>query len=239
MTALQVASEARARVDRIKTGVEVIWQLVVESYQERDWEALGYATWDEMCTREFGTSRLRLPREERSDTVQSLRDAGLSLRAIAAVTGNSKQTVIEDLREKVVQIGPPEPVTYEPSGMDEFVVNRETGEVHDEPESWGASIDAEVEASDSSYVEPTPPPKPITGLDGKTYTAPAPRKPPRKPLIDVAKARGFSLRQAMDGVLNIAKDDRYAANEKQVADVLRGHLLYVAETVAAVLDQLP
>lgn len=65
------------------------------------------------------------------------------------------------------------------------------------------------------------------------------RKPPRKPLTDMAKTRGFALRQATDSLVRIFEDDRYRTNEKQVADVLRGHLLYVAETVAAVLDQLP
>lgn len=232
MTAVQVASDARARVDRIKTGVEVVWHLIVESYQARDWEALGYGTWDEMCTREFGTSRLRLPKEERSETVQSLRASGLSLRAIAAATGDSKDTVARALAPVADET--PEPVVYEPSGMDEFV-NRETGEVADD---WSAKIAAEVEASESDYVTPVPPAPSITGIDGKKYTAPAPRKPPRKPLLEVAKTRGFALRQSMDAVVNLARDDRFAANEKQVADVLRGHLLYVAETVAAVLDQL-
>lgn len=66
-----------------------------------------------------------------------------------------------------------------------------------------------------------------------------PKKPPRKPLTETAKTRGFAMRQAADAVLRIFEDDRYRTNEKQVADALRGHLLYVAETVAAVLDQLP
>jgi hypothetical protein len=67
----------------------------------------------------------------------------------------------------------------------------------------------------------------------------ASRKPPRKALVEVAKTRGFALRAATDSLLKIFDDDRYRTNEKQVADALRGHLLYVAETVAAVLDQLP
>jgi len=36
---------------------------------------------------------LRLPREERSEVVASLRESGLSLRAIAAATGDSEPTV--------------------------------------------------------------------------------------------------------------------------------------------------
>lgn len=96
--------QARRLTDRIKVAIEGTWQLIQEAYLTRAWAALGYATWDEYCTREFGTSRLRLPREERQEVVGSLRDAGLSTRAIAAATGISKNTVTEDLRE-VSQIG--------------------------------------------------------------------------------------------------------------------------------------
>jgi hypothetical protein len=63
------ATEARALTDRIKVAVEATWHLVIEAYQARAWVALGYSSWDDYCTREFGTSRLRLPREERQEVV--------------------------------------------------------------------------------------------------------------------------------------------------------------------------
>lgn len=90
-------TEARALTDQIKAGVEVVWQLVIRAYTERAWAALGYPSWDDYCTREFGTSRLRLPREERTEVVTSLREAGLSLRAIASATGNSYWTVHQEV----------------------------------------------------------------------------------------------------------------------------------------------
>ena len=65
---------------------------------------------------------ITLPREERQEVVASLRDSGLSLRAIEAATGISKKTVISDLRQ-VVESTPPEP---EPSGLDEFAVDHST-----------------------------------------------------------------------------------------------------------------
>jgi hypothetical protein len=58
--------------------------------------------------------------------VQSLRDAGLSLRAIASATGHAVNTVRDDL----YQIDTPEPEVHERSGMDEFV-DHATGEVID------------------------------------------------------------------------------------------------------------
>src|SRR5437016_10334718 len=91
------AEEARRRADRIKVALEGTWQLIQEAYFSRDWSALGYSSWDEYCISEYGNLRLRLPREELQETVVSLRDAGLSLRAIAAATQQSKSQVQREL----------------------------------------------------------------------------------------------------------------------------------------------
>jgi len=88
---------AREVTDRIKVGVEAVWHLIAQAYEGRAWAALGYSSWDDYCTREFGTSRLRLPREERQEVVASLRESGLSTRAIAAATGYNDKTVRNDL----------------------------------------------------------------------------------------------------------------------------------------------
>lgn len=87
------ASQARELTDRIKVGVEAIWELVKQAFQSRAWAALGYDSWDDYCTREFGTSRIRLPREERQEVVASMREIGMSTRAIASATGDSPRTV--------------------------------------------------------------------------------------------------------------------------------------------------
>lgn len=90
-------TEARELTDRIKVGVEAIWELVKQAYQSRAWSALGYESWDDYCTREFGTSRIRLPREERQEVVASMREIGMSTRAIASATGVSKDTVRREI----------------------------------------------------------------------------------------------------------------------------------------------
>lgn len=110
--ALPTQEEARALTDRIKIAVEGTWQLIREAYTTRTWAVLGYNTWDAYCTTEFGETRLRLPREERQEVVASLRDSGLSLRAIEAATGISRPTVIKDIRAaEVVNSSPPQPIT--------------------------------------------------------------------------------------------------------------------------------
>ena len=92
---IQTCSEERARdlTDKIRTSLGVAWELVKEAYQSRAWAALGYRSWDQYTAEEFGANRLRLPREERQEIVGSLRDAGMSVRAIAAATGSSYGTV--------------------------------------------------------------------------------------------------------------------------------------------------
>lgn len=96
--ALPTQEEARALTDRIKIAVEGTWQLIREAYTTRTWAVLGYDTWDAYCTAEFGETRLRLPREERQEVVASLRDSGLSVRAIASATGASTRTIQKDMQ---------------------------------------------------------------------------------------------------------------------------------------------
>lgn len=95
--ALPTQEEARALTDRIKIAVEGTWQLIREAYTTRTWAVLGYDTWDAYCTAEFGETRLRLPREERQEVVASLRDSGLSVRAIAAATGVNRETIRQEV----------------------------------------------------------------------------------------------------------------------------------------------
>jgi len=90
-------TEARALIERIKTNIAAVWELVTQAYTRRAWSALGYESWDDYCAQEFGTSRLRLPREERTEVISSLREAGLSVRAISATTGYSAGTVHGEL----------------------------------------------------------------------------------------------------------------------------------------------
>lgn len=99
MTEVDTITPLRARdlTDRIKAAVEATWALIKEAYTTRAWASLGYDTWDEYCAKEFGATRLKLPREERQEVVGSLREAGLSTRAIASVTGVSHTQIRKDM----------------------------------------------------------------------------------------------------------------------------------------------
>ncbi|KAF7277615.1 hypothetical protein GWI33_002970, partial [Rhynchophorus ferrugineus] len=198
------AQDARTLIDRIKVGVDAVWQLIVDAYQGRAWAALGYASWDECCTREFGTSRLRLPREERADVVASLRESGLSIRAIAAATGQSYGTIqSEVIKSDHLE---PEPIT----GTDGKTY---TSKPRPEPEpDW---IDA---AGDEADAKPLPPgftAEDIAELNHPRATPPAPELPTRKrrPITDQAQAAGWELIKAVERIQRICDDDRFNVNK--------------------------
>lgn len=100
-------ADARALTDRIRVNLDGLWEMVIEAFKRGAHRALGYSSWDEYCEIEFGSNRIRLPREERQDTVRSMREAGLSIRAIQSATGAAKSTVEADLRQ-VSRIGTPD-----------------------------------------------------------------------------------------------------------------------------------
>lgn len=104
------AQDARNLTDKIKAGTAALWELIKEAYVSRAWASLGYSSWDDYCTQEFGTSRIRLPREERREVVSSMREIGMSTRAIASATGTPRRTVRRAMSE-VGHYGPPAPVT--------------------------------------------------------------------------------------------------------------------------------
>lgn len=162
-TQLELATPETARylTDRIKVALEGTWQLIAEAYVSRAWAALGYGSWDEYCTEEFGAARLRLPREERQEVVASLRDSGLSVRAIAAATGLSRGTVGNDLSG--VQNWTPAQSDEEPPGV--------------AYEEGGHPATASAQATPP----PVSSPPVITGADGRRYPASRPQSPRPSP----------------------------------------------------------
>lgn len=84
---------ARDLTDQIRVGLEGVFQLIKAAYRGRAWVALGYASWDQYVTREFGNLHLRPPREKRQEVVRSLSEAGMSIRSISSATQLGATTV--------------------------------------------------------------------------------------------------------------------------------------------------
>lgn len=89
--------DAVALTESIRLTVAEIELKIVEAYYGLAWKVMGYDSWDEYISGEFKAAPLAMPREERRTSVASLRQAGLSLRAIGAATGVSRDTVQKDL----------------------------------------------------------------------------------------------------------------------------------------------
>lgn len=146
MSDLISASHARILTDRIKVALEATWDLVAEAYRCRAWTALGYDSWDDYCTREFGTSRIRLPREERQEVIASLRDAGLSTRAIGAALGIDHSQVVRNA---------PPATPLRPNLL--------------------TAVDVTAELDGDGPDDDPPPAAPVIGLDGKRYPTERPK----------------------------------------------------------------
>jgi hypothetical protein len=82
------ASEARVLTDQIQVAAGQLWRLLLEAYELRAWEALGYASWREYAKNEFAFSQGHLYR---------LLDQGKVLRAIEQAAGSP----IGEIRESV------------------------------------------------------------------------------------------------------------------------------------------
>jgi hypothetical protein len=212
--------EARALTQEIAQTLALAWDKVVEAYQRRVWEPLGYGSWDSYCRAELGSTRLRLPAEEREEAVRSLRSAGLSTRAIAAATGTSKGTVH---RSVGAPIGAPTGDNTRPASS----VTGLDGKCYPSPCSNGSDADEPIEAEIVEDEQPEPVTPTPAGSIGK-----------RRPLPDQARDAGWEIRRAAERVARIVGDDRLPTNKQQVSSALRNHLLFVAQTVTAALGEL-
>jgi hypothetical protein len=177
------AEGARALTDRIRGCVEQTWELVIRAYRERADVALGYESWDAYTAAEFNTARLRLPLEERQEVVGSLRDAGLSIRAIAAATGLGRGTVQREIASV-------------PNGT-------AGGELATEPSDDG---ETEPEPVDEQPIAP------VIGLDGKRHPANKPPAEPVDETADTTPDVIVALTEARtDLEAECANNPGYAA----------------------------
>lgn len=91
--------EARELTDRIRVGLDAVWNDVAEAYTRVAHKALGYDSWDDYCATEFGSSRIKLPKENRPEQIRSMFEQGVSIKAIVTATGVARNTVRNDLRQ--------------------------------------------------------------------------------------------------------------------------------------------
>ncbi len=79
-------ADARELTNQIAEGLADVHSLIVQAWEGRVWEPLGFETWDAWIDANFRGLQLRPPREQREEVVQSMREAGMSVRAISRAT---------------------------------------------------------------------------------------------------------------------------------------------------------
>jgi hypothetical protein len=213
------ADEARARADRIRSGMRVLaeWQTdVITAYAARDWEALGYETWDAYLDGEYGEHRVRLPREQRREIVAGMSAAGMSSRAIGSAVGSSHITVQNDLQAT----GKFFPVDESRTVLSLDGRARPASRTTPEPNVWvepGADEVVDAELVD----EPA---------------RPEPPKAKRRPLPEAFADAGRDLARAAERLARLTDDDRFPKNRDtthhQLPELL-GALDHTARLVTA------
>lgn len=206
--------QARDLTDRIKTGLEITWQLVIEAYQSRAWAALGYATWDDYCHRELevGRSHIQLPRENRQEVVRSLSEAGMSTRAITAATGAGYGTVHRDLGagEGDLDTGP----SGDPNGSPDGEQQKQGVVEGIDGKSYASTV--------PETAKPKPEPKP---------------KPKRRPFPGQFSKAVHDLSKALHKIERLRDDDRYRSSRDALSSS-RPELRRAADVIKTVVDEL-
>lgn len=216
------ADSARALTDRIQAGTTKIQELIITAYQGRAWVALGYASWDEYISGEFASSPLALPRETRQEAVQSLKKQGLSLRAIASVTGTSPQTVANDAA--AASTGTEAEVSNNLTPEQDQRLAELDAKINDEAGSFEVSDEEADELRELRELAATPiveaeiveEPAATKGLDGKEYkakpkkekAAPAPKVPATVKAAKRVVALLDKARIAYDELMDALPDDQ-------------------------------
>ena len=198
------AGEAQRLTQRIKLtassvrdGLFKLRNLVEEAKSSNAWQVLGFQSWTAYLADTLADEPMRLGRDERQELVGYLAGEGLSTRAIAPIVAVTHETVAQDLKAPVRNLTPEPPVEpAAPVATGESAARVEVPpappRAADQPTVLQA-VEAPVEPGEDAPTPPVrddAPPRVITGLDGKSYTAPV-AKPEDEELSATKYDRAF------------------------------------------------
>ena len=167
-------TEVRASVQRVISHAESIWDEWAWQVENRTWEVLGYASWDEMRRGEYGSlTSVTAPRAERPELVSRFRRAGLTQRQTADTLGVNQATVSRHDRTDNSGIGRPR----------DMQTHNSDGEIVDAEIVEDATPFAEgAPQSEQEKVAPSPPsedgPSTAKGVAAPSTPSPAPHVQP-------------------------------------------------------------
>lgn len=235
------AEQARSLTDRIKIALEGTWHLITEAWHNRVHLVLGYTSWDDYLTREFGTMRLQVPREDRREVVGSMHDAGMSNRAIAAATRISEPTVRREISGASDDAPDAAEEVYDPeTGESVFQIDWTDNEPALTDEECQALDRAEMltDAEEADAIEAEVQAARVTGVDGKSYPKPVPRPQQRKQLPDAFWHACYDLTKGVERIARLSEDDRFRKNTDQISQRNLPDLIRARDALQRVIDQL-
>ncbi|PZE66942.1 helix-turn-helix domain-containing protein [Curtobacterium sp. MCBD17_021] len=230
----RISTRIGLRLDTIGDNYVAVMPMIREAIERQAYAALGYKSHGAYAQDRFGDALAKVGVELRREIVRELAEAGMSVRAIAPIVGTSHMTVSRDLAP-VTPVTPAE--TAPPVGGDEDGRSPSTTGEWSPDDGFLNEATGEVTVGDIGAEIPTPEPRTVTGVDGKTYNVPAEKPAPRRsPLTDTARNAGWDARKLAERLQRIAADDRYARNKEEVASLIRGHLMFTVEVCQDLLD---
>lgn len=216
----RITEQIVGRIDSISENVDAVMLLMREALSRNAHEALGYPSPGAYISDRFGSALSGLSASLRREFVHELSEAGMSTRAIAPVVGVNQATVVRDLRGDAHASPAPEPF-----GASRPFTDAEIAEIESSPIDTSSLT---VDVATGEVVEPTVTEhtvtekvKTVTGLDGKTYTKPAPKVDRRRSLVDDAYTANTNLWKAIEAIRDIRNDDRFTRNKADILAALQ------------------
>lgn len=232
--ARRITERIRLTAFTARESLEKLQALVAEAQEGQAHVALGYASWTAYLADVLGEEPLRLPRDQRQALVGYLAGEGMSTRAIAPIVGVDNATVHRDLRRVA-------DATPENNPSDVAIGGEVTplAEALTTPAQPVADDAAEEQPGEAVEVHPSPPARPVVGLDGKTYTKPSTPKPPRRrPLTDGFFTAVYDTRKKVESLHRLTQDDRFPQNAEKVAQAHLNDLIRTRDLLEQVITSL-
>jgi hypothetical protein len=217
--ARRLTERIRLTAHSARESIEKLHVLVDQAKAGNAHLALGYQSWTAYLSEVLGEEPLRLARDQRQELVGYLAGEGMSTRAIAPIVGVKQPQVVKDLAEQR-QVIPTESPAPDPQEAARQSVARAFSQTDKQPEK----------------------PAKVTGLDGKTYTKPAPtapKTPQRRALPDQFFDASYDLQKVVERIERLAADDRFSQNKEQISAKHRADLLRGIDALQGVVDRLP
>lgn len=173
------------KLDSLADAYMGVMPLIREAIERQAFAVLGYRSVGEYVSDRFGGALSKLAVEMRREVVRELTDAGMSTRAIAPVVGVSNKTVHQDL-QVLPQVTPQTPASPslgedgDEAGQTPEPVAETGATAGDDPASGRGNVVGEAVTDYPEAPAQVRAPAPVIGIDGKTYSRPAPTPKPQR-----------------------------------------------------------